>query len=96
MELLTATSSDPEENAESTELSELVRRHLDDFRKTLSGKELEIFDDRLVAEEPLTLQELGDRFGVSRERVRQLEARLTGKLRTFLKSELGDAVEVGA
>jgi RNA polymerase sigma-32 factor len=95
MELLTATTSDPEENAESTELSDLVRRRLDEFRKTLSGKELEIFDDRLVAEEPLTLQELGDRFGVSRERVRQLEARLTGKLRTFLKSELGDAVEVG-
>jgi len=96
MELLTATSNDPEVSAESTELSELVRRRLDEFRKTLSGKELQIFDDRLVAEDPLTLQELGDRFGVSRERVRQLEARLTGKLRTFLKSELGDAVEVGA
>jgi RNA polymerase sigma-32 factor len=95
MELLTATANDPEVTAESTELSELVRRRLDEFRKTLSGKELEIFDDRLIAEEPLTLQELGDRFGVSRERVRQLEARLTGKLRTFLKSELGDAVEVG-
>ncbi len=95
MELLTASANDPEENAESTELSELVRERLDEFRKTLSGKELEIFDDRVVAEEPLTLQELGDRFGVSRERVRQLEARLTGKLRTFLKSELGDAVEVG-
>jgi RNA polymerase sigma-32 factor len=38
------------------------------------------------------LQELGDRFGISRERVRQLEARLTGRLREFLKSELGDAV----
>ena len=48
--------------------------------------------DRIVAEDPLTLQELGDRFGISRERVRQLEARLTGRLREFLKSELGDAV----
>jgi RNA polymerase sigma-32 factor len=95
MELLASTSSDPEENVESTELSELVRERLDEFRKTLTGKELQIFDDRVVAEDPLTLQELGDRFGVSRERVRQLEARLTGKLRTYLKSELGDAVEVG-
>ncbi len=95
MELLASTSSDPEESVESTELSELVRGRLDVFRKTLAGKELQIFDERLVAEDPLTLQELGDRFGVSRERVRQLEARLTGKLRTFLKSELGDAVEVG-
>ncbi|HEX4341384.1 MAG TPA: RNA polymerase factor sigma-32 [Polyangiaceae bacterium] len=95
MELLASTSSDPEETVESTELSELVRGRLDEFRKTLVGKELQIFDDRLVAEDPMTLQELGDRFGVSRERVRQLEARLTGKLRTYLKSELGDAVEVG-
>jgi RNA polymerase sigma-32 factor len=96
MELLASGSEGPEATVESTELSELVRERLEEFRKTLSGKELQIFDERLVAEEPLTLQELGDRFGVSRERVRQLEARLTGKLRTFLKDELGDAVEVGA
>jgi RNA polymerase sigma-32 factor len=96
MELLASNTDGPDATVESTELSELVRERLDEFRKTLSGKELQIFDDRVVAEEPLTLQELGDRFGVSRERVRQLEARLTGKLRIYLKSELGDAVEVGA
>ena len=43
----------------------------------------------------MTLQQLGDEFGVSRERVRQLEARLTGRLREFLRETLGDAVEVG-
>jgi RNA polymerase sigma-32 factor len=95
MELLQSTSDGPEAAAESAELSEIVREQLEEFRKTLVGKELEIFDKRLVAEEPLTLQELGDQFGVSRERVRQLEARLTGKLREFLKGTLGDAVEVG-
>jgi RNA polymerase sigma-32 factor len=95
MDLLPALADGPEAVAGSMELSELVRRELDVFRKTLSGKELQIFDQRVVAEEPLTLQELGDHFGVSRERVRQLEARLTGKLREHLKSTLGDAVEVG-
>jgi RNA polymerase sigma-32 factor len=95
MELLPSVSDGPEAAAESAELSEIVRDQLDHFRVTLVGKELEIFDKRLVAEDPLTLQELGDRFGVSRERVRQLEARLTGKLREFLKQKLGDAVEVG-
>ncbi|HMJ15300.1 MAG TPA: sigma factor-like helix-turn-helix DNA-binding protein, partial [Polyangiaceae bacterium] len=39
--------------------------------------------------------QLGDEFGVSRERVRQLEARLTGRLRDYLRETLGDAVEVG-
>jgi RNA polymerase sigma-32 factor len=46
----------------------------------------------MAAEDPLTLQELGDEFGISRERVRQLEARLHHKLRDYLKDELGDAV----
>jgi RNA polymerase sigma-32 factor len=96
MELLPSTGEGPESVAESAELSEIVRGHLDEFRKTLQGKELVIFDKRVVAEDPLTLQELGDEFGVSRERVRQLEARLTGKLRDYLKASLGDAVEVGA
>jgi RNA polymerase sigma-32 factor len=95
MELLPSGTEGPESAAENAELSEIVRDQLTEFRKTLSGKELDIFDKRLVAEEPLTLQELGDQFGVSRERVRQLEARLTGKLREFLKESLGDAVEMG-
>jgi len=43
---------------------------------------------------PAHLAELGDRFGISRERVRQLEQRLTGRLREYLRDEMGDAVEV--
>jgi RNA polymerase sigma-32 factor len=77
------------------ELGALLNERLSAFRDTLSGKDLIIFDKRLVAEEPLTLQRLGEEFGVSRERVRQLEARLAGRLREYLKSELGEAVELG-
>jgi len=94
MDLLSAAAPGPDQLTEGYELQELVRRHLDEFRTTLLGKELVIFDKRLVAEDPITLQQLGDEFGVSRERVRQLEARLTGKLRTFLTEVLGDAVQV--
>lgn len=54
------------------------------FQETLRGRDVEIWKCRLVAEEPETLQSLGDRFGVSRERARQLEARIIGKLATFL------------
>jgi RNA polymerase sigma-32 factor len=78
------------------EFNMMLRERLASFRTTLhSEKDIAIFDERLVAEDPLTLQELGDRFGVSRERVRQLEARLTSKLREYLKNEFGEAVEVG-
>jgi RNA polymerase sigma-32 factor len=86
----------PESIMADGELQALLKDKLGNFRKTLTGKdkELAIFDERLVADEPLTLQELGDRFGISRERVRQLEQRLTGRLREYLREEMGDAVGV--
>jgi RNA polymerase sigma-32 factor len=92
LEMMPTSVSGPDTAVAEGEIQQMVKAKLADFRTTLKGKDIQIFDERLVAEEPLTLQELGDRFGISRERVRQLEARLTGRLREFLKSELGDAV----
>ena len=63
-----------------------------EFGDMLEGKEKKIFDDRLVSEDPKTLQALGDEFGVSRERVRQIEKRLLKKLKEFLRDELGETV----
>jgi RNA polymerase sigma-32 factor len=94
VELMPSPGSTPDKLAEGAELSEMLQGRLSEFREKLTGKDVIIFDKRLVADEPLTLQELGDEFGVSRERVRQLEARLTGKLREYLKETLGDAVEL--
>jgi RNA polymerase sigma-32 factor len=92
LEMMPTSMTGPDTAVAEGEIQQMVKAKLADFRTTLKGKDIQIFDDRLVAEDPLTLQELGDRFGISRERVRQLEARLTGRLREFLKSELGDAV----
>lgn len=94
LELLPALETSPDRLAENAELGEMLRERLEEFRKTLTGKDVAIFEKRLIADEPLTLQELGNEFGVSRERVRQLEARLTSRLREFLKQSLGDAVGV--
>ncbi|MGE0826339.1 MAG: sigma factor-like helix-turn-helix DNA-binding protein, partial [Candidatus Binatia bacterium] len=60
------------------------------FARTLKGKEEVIFRTRLLAEEPVTLQEIGDQYGISRERVRQLESRLKKKLKDFLLREIKD------
>jgi RNA polymerase sigma-32 factor len=95
IETMASDDRGADETVARSQLSELLNERLTRFRSTLTGKDLVIFDQRLVAEEPLTLQKLGEDFGVSRERVRQLEARLAGKLREYLKSELGDAVELG-
>lgn len=76
----------------SLQLDEMVRGRLATFASTLTGKEIVIFRERLVADEPVTLQEIGDRYGISRERVRQLEKRLQDKLRVYLQDELGEAI----
>ncbi len=91
-ELLPTSSLGPDQLFEDSELGSLVHTHLQEFRKTIKGKELIIFDKRIASDEPLTLQELGGEFGISRERVRQLEARLASKLRVYLHEKLGDAV----
>lgn len=96
VDIMPSLSEGPESLTAGGELQSLLKEKLAAFRETLEGKDkdLAIFDERLVAEEPLTLQELGDRFGISRERVRQLEQRLTGRLREFLREQMGDAVEL--
>ncbi|MEM5787365.1 MAG: RNA polymerase factor sigma-32 [Syntrophobacteraceae bacterium] len=60
------------------------------FRGLLKGKEAVLFDKRLITEDPMTLQKIGDVFGVSRERVRQIECRLKRKLKAYLEEEIED------
>ena len=62
----------------------------DIIRNALKCQELDILDLRLLAEKTLTLQEIGVRHHISRERVRQIEDRLIKRLRQFLKAEIAD------
>jgi RNA polymerase sigma-32 factor len=94
IEMLEDRTEDPEGSLGQVELKDLLGERLRRFGAGLSGRELEIFRDRLMADEPLTLQELGDRWGVSRERARQLEKRMVLRLRDYLQGELGDAVQI--
>ncbi|MGB1015761.1 MAG: RNA polymerase factor sigma-32 [Nannocystaceae bacterium] len=89
-----AKGIDPEAGADQAEFKELLADKLRRFGADLKGRELEIFSDRLMSDEPVTLQTLGTRWGVSRERARQLEKRMVLRLRTFLQKELGDAVQI--
>jgi RNA polymerase sigma-32 factor len=60
------------------------------FKEQLKGKDAVIFDKRLLTEDPITLQEIGDKFGITRERVRQIENRVKKKLRAYLEKEIAD------
>lgn len=67
-----------------SELLEIFEDHLHEFKKTLKGRDLDVFTDRLMAEKPLTLQEIGDRYGITRERARQIEAKIMKNLKEFV------------
>lgn len=76
------------------QVADLFRERLAAFGTTLKDKELFIFQKRLTAEEPLTLQQVGDHYGLTRERARQLEARLVQKLKAYMAEHLPDYAEL--
>ena len=86
-----AQLSVPQDSAEDTFAVEEIRAHfadhIEEFRKTLKGRDIEIFEDRIMSETPLTLQEIGDRYKITRERARQLEAKVISRLRAFVKDQ---------
>jgi RNA polymerase sigma-32 factor len=84
----------PDVQAEGEEFRSILREKLETFEKTLRGREQTIFRERLLNDAPKTLQEIGESYGISRERARQLEKRLTAKLKVYLQAELGDAVQI--
>ena len=79
-----------EEAVGNSELQRVFREKVNEFAAELSERDQQIVDERILAEDQKTLQELADEFGVSRERVRQLEARLVNRLRAYLKENLVD------
>jgi RNA polymerase sigma-32 factor len=74
----------PDETLAREQLLSLLEGRLPEFQKTLKDKELRILKDRLLSEEPKTLQEVADLYGLTRERARQIEVKVLQKLREFL------------
>lgn len=87
---LEAQNDSAEDRLGSRQLVRMLREFISQFKSHLNLREREILERRIVAQEPLTLQKLGDQFGVSRERIRQIEARIIRNLKQYLKSEIPD------
>jgi RNA polymerase sigma-32 factor len=83
-----------DDNLADQEIGQAFKEQLVDFAKTLADKERFIYEKRLIADEPLTLQQIGDHYGISRERARQIEARLTQKLKAHMREHLPDFDEL--
>jgi len=76
------------------QLRRVFREQLEVFARTITDeKERFIFENRLLppeGQEPLTLQQVGDRYRLTRERARQIEAKLTSRLREHLRQSIPD------
>jgi len=80
MDWLVDDSIDQETALAESEERDQRRGMLDDALKGLNERERRVFEARRLAEDPLTLEELSSEFGVSRERIRQIEVRAFEKV----------------
>jgi RNA polymerase sigma-32 factor len=84
----------PDTDVMRGKLQDVIKQKLAVFAETLHDeRELAIWHERLVAQEPQSLSALGQRFGVSKERIRQLEVRIRRNLKNYLRKEMGDEID---
>jgi RNA polymerase sigma-32 factor len=93
MDFLPALGPGLEENLATEQIASLVRGSLKQIMPRLSEKEVYILKKRLLSDEPVTLREIGERYNITRERVRQLETRLLQKLQQHLTTDIKDFSE---
>jgi RNA polymerase sigma-32 factor len=89
-DFLPGTGASAEETVADRQLREVFLEKVREFADSLDERDRRIVAERILAEEPKTLAELGVEFQVSRERVRQLEARIVERLRAYMKEQLVD------
>ena len=87
--------SDQETRLAESEESHNRRKALGDALTVLTDRERRIFEARRLADEPIILAELADEFGISRERVRQIEVRAFEKMQKAVKNRVA-AIEISA
>lgn len=87
IDLIKDAAKSIEDRISKNEIYDLLHKRVAEFRRTLTKRDLEIFDLRIFSDNPLTLQALGARYGISRQRVRQLEMVIIKKMRKKFSPE---------
>ena len=90
MDFLPALGPGIEDDLASGEMAGILRDKIKTLLPKLNDKELYILQNRLLTDDPVTLREIGERYNVTRERVRQLEARLLEKIRRHIAGDVKD------
>jgi len=92
LDLLQESSPDQEEMLAQEQEKKIREREVHDAMKRLNEKEVYVIKNRIMADEPLTLQKIGNHLKLSRERVRQIESEALKKL----KKEIGSGIQLEA
>jgi len=82
-----------EENVELQQFRQILNENIENFKGGLNPNEIEILEKRILSEEPLSLQAIGDQRGVTREAVRQAEQRLLKKFKTYIEEKMPEAAD---
>ena len=82
-----------DEQLAEKENRKLFRKKLKEFRGTLQGREMDIFDNRIMREEPLRLRDLGEKYQISRERVRQIQVKIVEDIKGWMIEKIPDFEE---
>jgi RNA polymerase sigma-32 factor len=87
-DIIEDTSESPEDIVSQAQSIELLQEHLTDFIDGLKPRDQEIFKKRLLSDATPSLQSIADEYGVSRERIRQIEERLMKNLKVYMSEHI--------
>lgn len=90
LDIIPSQQTPADEQIADIQLKTLFRAKLAEFIKTLEERDEDILRNRILSENPLTLDDLGDKYGITKERTRQLEARIIKRLRDYIKKDVKD------
>ena len=82
-----------EKGAEIDQFRKILQQKIEGFKSDLKPAEIEILEKRILSESPQSLQEIGDKRGVTREAIRQSEQRLLKKFRIYIEEEMPEAAD---
>ena len=90
LDVLPSHQEPADEQLADHQLKTLFRAKLAEFIKTLEERDEDILRNRILSDSPLTLDDLGAKYGITKERTRQLEARIIKRLRDYVKKDIKD------
>lgn len=90
MEVLPSQNAPVDERFAEEEMQQVFRQKLAVFAATLDDRYADILRNRILSENPMTLDDIGGKYNISRERARQLEEKIIKRLREYLKKEVKD------